>query len=97
MNLQKEISSELDTLYQTKALEKDYRIEAKKLINTPGVFEPLQREELMAKYLPQVLPMDYPGSVIEISDSDSKNKNKNYQKILLFNVYLMKQLEKSNL
>lgn len=30
----------------------------------------------MAKYLPQVLPMDYPGSVIEISDSDSKNKNK---------------------
>ena len=76
LNLQKEISSELDTLYQTKALEKDYRIEAKKLINTPGVFEPLQREELMAKYLPQVLPMDYPGSVIEISDSDSKNKNK---------------------
>ena len=51
----------------------------------------------MAKYLPQVLPMDYPGSIIEISDSDSKNKNKNYQKILLFNVYLMKQLEKSNL
>ena len=76
-NLQQEIISKLITLYQDKALEKDYRIEVEKLINTPGVFEPLQKQELVDKYLPEILPMDYPGSIIEIDTIDSKKLPKN--------------------
>lgn len=76
-NLQQEIISKLITLYQDKALEKDYRIEVEKLINTPGVFEPLQKQELVDKYLPEILPMDYPGSIIEIETIDSKKLPKN--------------------
>ncbi|CAX40894.1 mitochondrial ribosomal protein of the large subunit, putative [Candida dubliniensis CD36] len=76
-NLQQEIISKLITLYQDKALEKNYRIEVEKLINTPGVFEPLQKQELVDKYLPEILPMDYPGSIIEIDTIDSKKLPKN--------------------
>ena len=79
--LRKEISEKLAKLYEEKALDKDYRKQASELINTPGVFEPKERQTLSVEYLPEVLPLDVPGSVVEITDPKKPPKDLVIQRI----------------
>ncbi len=81
LSLRKEISEKLAKLYKENALDKEYRKQASELINTPGIFEAKERKELILEYLPEVLPLDVPGSVVEITDAKNAPKDLVIQRI----------------
>ncbi|CAK9442175.1 mitochondrial 54S ribosomal protein bL27m [Lodderomyces beijingensis] len=73
--LQTELREQLQQLFQTKATEPSYRPEAAALVETPGAFNAEERNELRNRYLPKVLPLHTPGSVL--TDIDLKNPPEN--------------------
>jgi large subunit ribosomal protein L27 len=79
--LQQELRDKLAKLYAELALEKNYRQQARELINTAGVFETKEREELVRQYVPDVLPEDVPGSVVAIEDPAKPPKDLVVQRV----------------
>ncbi|EMG47615.1 50S ribosomal protein L27 [Candida maltosa Xu316] len=79
--LKTSLKEKLATLYKENALQKDYRKQAREIIDTPGAFGVEERTHLANQYVPDVLPLDVPGSVIEIEDPKKPPKGLVVQKI----------------
>ncbi|KAK6205265.1 mitochondrial large ribosomal subunit [Scheffersomyces amazonensis] len=71
---QEEIIQKLETEFY-KLLSKDEKDQVSKLINTPGVFSTEQRSTLTHKFLPDFIPYDVPGSVIENINPETVSKD----------------------
>lgn len=71
---QQEIKKELESYLKEKPLTQNYRKEVSNLIYTPAVFSKVEQEQLKEIYLPNVLPLTVPGSVIEDIDPSKPPK-----------------------
>ncbi|KAI5949537.1 MRPL2 [Candida jiufengensis] len=76
-----ETISQLKNLFESQALTKEYKAKAYEIIKTPGVFNLKEQEELKRQYLPRVLPLNTPGSIIKKLDLNNIPKNIKIQKI----------------
>ncbi|KAK6454196.1 mitochondrial large ribosomal subunit [Scheffersomyces xylosifermentans] len=76
-----EIIEKLETEYSNRVLSIQDKIFVGDLIATPGVFDVAEREDLAKKYLPLVVPLTVPGSVIENIDARKPPKGVIVQRI----------------
>ncbi|KAG7191269.1 54S ribosomal protein L2 mitochondrial [Scheffersomyces spartinae] len=69
-----EITNKLETSYSNKVLKASEKSEVMNLIKSPGIFSQKEQTDLTDTFLPKVLPLDVPGSIIE--DVDTKKPPK---------------------
>ncbi|KAG7665021.1 MRPL2 [[Candida] subhashii] len=79
----KEVKQQLDSYLTEKTLTDKYRQEVEELIVTPGIFSLTEQEQLREEYLPVVLPLTVPGSVVE--EFDTQNPPKGHVVQTIFN------------
>ncbi|KAI5959752.1 MRPL2 [Candida pseudojiufengensis] len=76
-----QLTEQLKELFQSQAITKEYRIKANEIIQTPGVFNRAEQEKLTKQYIPNILPLNVPGSVVTNIDTKNVPTNLKIQKI----------------